>query len=334
MKKALRRIIPLMLLGTTSLTAGCSMYQSKAAEKELFVGTYELDVYRARHEMNSEEEPYDRKADEGIKAYFSLDINGSGFYGYKDNKTEAWIDSVFSKYIADTEKPELFKAIKMSNGVVDNNVYEWDWKVGCLDEPTMGFQYKEVKKQGIAGVFGKKTMEYTLSYTIPQRHNQVMNKDIKYQYVSYKKISDETGLAPINKALGTSIKIDKPYEIKRASGYYVYRCDYKEESGIGNKNIYEYAILDMNVYSNGKARVIYSLAANPGQKIEEVEFTMGTIGYSMKSTILGSEFESQTLGLSFNTVFDDTKDIKQESFTHYYSDTMTLEEIIASETAE
>ena len=322
-----------MLLGATSLTTGCSMYQSKAAEKELFVGTYELDVYKARHEMNAEEEPYDRKADEGIKAYFSIDIDGEGYYGYKDNKTDPWIDSVFSRYIADDEKPELFKAIKMSNGVVDNDVYEWDWKVGCLDEPTMGFQYKEVKKEGIAGVFGKKTMEYTLSYTIPQRHNNVMNKDIKYQYVSYKKISDETGLAPINKALGTSIKVDKPYELKRASGYYVYRCDAKEGTGIGSKNVYEYAILDMTSYTTGgKARVIYSLAANPEQKTEEVTFTMGTKGSSMNATILGSEFHSESLGLTFTTVFDETKDIKSESYTHYYGDS-TLEEIIAQETA-
>ena len=238
MKNTLRKIIPLMLLGATSLATGCSMYQSKAAKKELFVGTYELDVYKSRREMNAEEEPYDRKAEEGIKAYFSLDINGEGYYGYKDNETDPWIDSVFSRFKADDEKPELYEAIKMSNGVVDNDVYEWDWKVGCLDEPSMGFQYKEVKKQGIAGVFGKKTMEYTLSYTIPQRHNNLMNKDIHYQYVSYKKISDETGLAPINKALGTSIKINMPYELKRASGYYVYRCQATEESHIGDKNIY------------------------------------------------------------------------------------------------
>ena len=332
--KAFKKIIPFALMAATATMSGCSMYQSKAAEKKLFVGTYELDVYKARHEMNAEEEPYDRKADEGIKAYFSLDINGSGFYGYKDNKTDAWIDSVFSRFTPDNEQPELFKAIKMSNGVVDDDIYEWDWKVGCLDEPTMGFQYKEVKKQGIAGVFGKKTMEYTLSYTIPQRLNQIMNKDIKYQYVSYKKISDETGLGPINKALGTSINIDKPYEIKKASGYYVYRCDYKEGSGIGNKNIYEYAILDMTAYSNGKAKVIYSLAAEPGQKTEDVTFEMNVYGSSMKATILGSEFESQSLGITFNTAFDETKDVKQESFTHFYSDEMTLDEIIAAETAE
>ena len=323
-----------MLLGATSLTTGCSMYQSKAAEKELFVGTYELDVYKARHEMNSEEEPYDRKADEGIKAYFSLDINGSGFYGYKDNKTEAWIDSVFSRYIVDDEKPELFKAIKMSNGVVDNDVYEWDWKVGCLDEPTMGFQYKEVKKEGIAGVFGKKTMEYTLSYTIPQRHNNIMNKDIRYQYVSYKKISNETGIAPINKALGTSFAFDKPYELKRADGYYVYRCQAVEGSGIGEKNNYEYAILDMTSYSNGKARVVYSLASEPGQKTEEVEFTMGEYGSSMNMTFLGTTFHSVSLGLGIETEFNNSGDIQQERFSKsIYSDTLTLDEIIAQETA-
>ena len=61
---------------------------------------------------------------------------------------------------------------------------------------------------------------------------------------------------------------------------------------------------------------------------------MNVYGSSMKATILGSEFESQSLGITFNTAFDETKDVKQESFTHFYSDEMTLDEIIAAETAE
>ena len=333
--KTLRKIIPLLLLGATTLTTtGCSMYHSKAAEKSWFVGTYELDVYKFRRSMNSDEEPYDRKAEDGIKAYFTLDIDGCGYYGYKDNDTSPWISSVFSHYIQDDEKPELFEAIKMQDGSVAGDVYEWDWKVGCLDEPTMGFMYQEKQKSGIAGFFGGKYMEYTLSYTIPQRHNNVMDKDIHYQYVSYKKISDETGLDPINGALGTSIEIDRPYELKKATGCLIYRCQPKDGTGLGNKGHYEYAIVDMSSYSNGSAPLYYSYKDNPGQHIETVRFERNEVGVSMKTSIFGKQYITSGMGLGMETSYDDypeESDLTHESFSAYYSQDLTLQEVIEQE---
>lgn len=332
MNKLIKTLIPLALLGTTM--AGCSMYQSKAAPKEDFVGTYELDIYKSRHEMNSEEEPYDRKAEEGIQAYFSLDADGHGYYGYKDNNTEARVTSVFSKYLTDEDQPELFKAIEMDDGVTHK--YEWEWKVGCLDEPTMGFmtKEKEIEEKGFLGItFKKKVKEYTLSYTIPQRHNNVMNKDIHYQYVCYKKVSNEVGLDPVNRLLGTSFTFDKPFELKQAWGYYVYRCQTKEGSGIGDKNIYEYAILNMSTYANGKAYLYYSTVANPGKQTVEVSFAVETPGSTMSATILGSTFHSRSLGIAFETDFNNESEIQQERFIKVNDDgLLTLNDIIAQET--
>ena len=76
----------------------------------------------------------------------------------------------------------------------------------------------------------------TLSYTIFGQEYTIYNppKIQKYQYVCYKKISDETGYDAINRLLGTSFKPDRPYEMKyMVKGYYPYRCEAKEGTGIG-----------------------------------------------------------------------------------------------------
>jgi len=333
--KTLRKIVPFLLLATSAFsTTGCSMYQSDAADKSWFVGTYELDVYKSKKTMDSEEEPYDRKAEEGIKAYFTLDADGYGFYGYKDNATQARIDSVFSRYISSSKEPGKFEAINMNDGIADKDMKEWLWKVGCLSEPIMGFQYHEKKKPGISGFFGGKYMEYTLSYTIPQRHNNIMDKDIHYQYVSYKKISEETGLAPINKALGTSIKIDRPFELKQSRGCMVYRCQTKEGTGLGNKGHYEYAVLDMHSFDNGYAPLYYSLIDEPGQKMTNVSFVTNENGVSMKSTIFGKEFVSSYLGQGLSSKQEDypeESDLIDESFSYFYGQDVTLAEVIERE---
>lgn len=317
MKKIVKYSLPLLLLA--SITAsGCSSYTSKADTKENIVGLYELEIYQSKKE-SPEEDPYDRKAEEGIFAYFTVDMDGYGYYGYKDNKTSAWIKPVFSKFVVDDDKPELFKAIELNGS--SETVYMWDKKVGCLDEPTMGFRAEKKKS----------TLSYTISwheYTIYKPH-----KIQKYQYVCYKKLSDETGYASINKLLGTSYTPDKPYEMRNMTkGYYPYRCQSKEGSGIGSKGIYEYALLDLNSFKDNKMNVIYSEAANPGQKTKEVTISVKEKGVSVAFTFNDKEFVSN--GSSFSTAFSEESDIQQESFTRWYSDELTLEEVIAQEIVE
>lgn len=313
MKKRLKTV-PALLLISTALS-GCSMYTSKPATKENIAGLYELEVYSSKHEAD-DEETYDRKAEEGISAYFTIDVDGYGYYGYKDNNIEARVDAVFSTYIPDDNNPELFKVIELVG--TNQTVYSWDKKVGCLDEPTMGFRND-----------GNKT---TLSYTILWHEYTWYNphKIQKYQYVCYKKISDETGYQPINRLLGTSYTPNRPYEMKYMyPGYYPYRCQAKEGSGIGQKGIYEYALLDMNNIANNKIPLIYSETVNPGQKRSEVEFSVKEKGHSVSFTLNGSEFISNAS--SFTTDFSEEKDIQSESFTYWYSSELTLEEVIAQE---
>ena len=316
MKKALLRIIPL-LVGAAITTSCGSMYTSKADKKENFVGLYELDVYKSKHE-SSEEDPYDRKAEEGISAYFTIDIDGYGYYGYKDNKTAAWVSQVFSSYVEDDDEPGLYKAINMVG--TNQQIYAWEKKVGCLAEPTMGFR----KNNNVA----------TLSYTIPWFEYTIYNpaKIQKYQYVEYKKISDETGYDAINRLLGTSYAPTRPYEMKdMRAGYYPYRCSSKEGSGIGSKGIYEYALLDMNNISNNRLNIIYSETSDPGQKTTQVEFAVKEKGRSVAFRFRDREFVSTIA--SFSTAFFEDSDIQSESFTCWYASELTLEEVIAYELA-
>lgn len=314
MKKTLIRIIPLLLGAAISVSCS-SMYTSKPDKKENIVGLYELDVYKSKKE-SSEEEPYDRKAEEGIVAYFTIDLDGYGYYGYKDNITEARVDQVFSTFIEDDDEPGLYKAISMVG--TSKTVYNWEKKVGCLAEPTMGFN----RSGDIA----------TLSYTIPWYEYTIYNphKIQKYQYVSYKKISDETGYEAINNLLGTSFVPTKPYEMKEMrAGYYPYRCSTKEEAHIGPKGIYEYALLDMNNISGNKLNIIYSEVSDPGQKTTQVEFDVEVKGKSVSFKFHDRWFISSIAG--FSTDFLEDADISSESFTSWYQPELSLEEVIELE---
>ena len=297
--------------------SGCaSVYTSKPDTKENIIGLYELQTYSSKHEA-SDEETYDRKAEEGITAYFTIDMDGYGYYGYKDNNTPARVDAVFSTFVEDDENPELYKAISMKG--TNQTVFMWDKKVGCLDEPTMGFRGGNEK---------------TLSYTIPWYEHTIYNppKIQKYQYVCYKKISDDTGYEAINKLLGTSYTPDRPYEMKYMNGgYYPYRCSSKEGSGIPQKGIYEYAFLNMNNIKNNKLEIIYSELANPGQKTTEVTFAVKEKGLNVSFMFNNKVFISNAS--SFGTVYSEESDITSESFTYWYSAELSLEEVIAQETA-
>ncbi len=333
MKKTLRKIIPFMLLAATSLTTGCSMYSSKADTLENIVGFYELEIWSGKHEA-TDEETYDRKAEEGTVAYFTIDKNGYAYYGFKDNETEAWVKPAFAHYTADDDNPELYKAVTIE-GKVDT-VYAWEKHVGCMDESPMGFKREEVKKGN--GPFAKKEMVSTLSYTIPWHEYTWYNphKIQKYQYVQYRRISDATGYAVINEKLGTNYQQKLPYELEGMQGRLVYRCQYKDGQTGSQKGLYEYAVIDLDTYANGKVKLYYSLATNPGQQIIDVDLSINEAGRSMKGTIFGRTFYSNGVGFEtkFNEEYTEEETINWESFSHSsYTFEASLDEVIAGEKA-
>ena len=329
----LNKLIPLLVL--TGCMTSCTSYSSKPGKIENLLGTYELVTYKMRHEVENQEaeneadneadNEYDKKAEIGAVAYFSIDKDGYGYYGYKDNSTAARVDSVFTTFTYDDDKPSLIKAITMKDGVTHK--YDYAKAPGCLDEPTMGFRSELFKK--------------TLNYTVHSGHMLFDKKTkIPYRFVEYKRISKDASLAKVNSLLGTNVSFSIPYEMKAMTGYAVYRCLPKDGEA-GNKGIYEYAILDLDSYSNGQLDLIYSLKEAPGQQTKKLDVSVAEKGKTMKLELEGKSFYSVANGdkLSMGNFdsrydeYDDTDPYYSESFSLYWSTDATIESIIQEETA-
>ena len=320
--KTLRKIIPLLTL-VGGLTTACSSYSSKPGKLKNLVGTYELDVYKMKvDDNNPEEEAYDHKAKIGCVAYLSIDEEGYGYYGYKDNETPARIDSVFSVFHYDEEKPELIKSITMSDG--KTQVYADEQKVGCMDESQMGFRDELFKKQ--------------LNYTLHSGHMMFQpERKIKYQHVEYKRVSKEASLAKVNELLGTSATFNKPYEMKRCEGFYAYSCYYKDGMGYEKYGDYDYAVLDFESYSEGKIDLTYALKSDHERHTEKVQVSILEKGKSFTASIFGRTFTCDgaynDLGRWLNGNNDqytsDTEKLAGESFAPYSGEAKTLDEVIA-----
>lgn len=323
MKKALRKIIPLLIFSGT-MTA-CTYYSVKPGPLENLVGTYELVKYEMKHNQD-DEDTYDRKAEIGAVAYFSIAEDGYSYYVYKDNNTAPKFSTMFGtfEYNSDEdEHPEYVRSVSIKDGVT--HLYEDQKYVGCFDEPSMGFRNDALKK----------TLHYNLS------GHMLFQKDriIPYQYVQYKRVSKEASLAKVNELMGTNFVVERPFECKALKGYLVYRCNVNSgELPNDGKGLYQYAVLDANSYVDGKYTIHYSLKSDPRPQTIDVPITIETKGYSFSTEFAGSKFYgergSDSLAQSLSTKFDEYpegSEINSESFRKYYSDELTLEEVIANE---
>ena len=321
----IRKLIPLLVL--TGCMSSCTSYSSKPGRLEGLVGTYKLVTYKMKHEEITEgDNTYDKQAEIGAVAYFSIAKDGYAYYGYKDNSTAPRIDQMFASFFYSEKKPKLVEAVDMTDGVTsktDNHKAP-----GCLDEPKMGFKSE---------LFSK-----TLNYTVHAGHLP-LQKDVKipYRYVEYKKVSREASLAKVNQYLGTSVSFAKPYEMKAMTGYAVYRCNPKD-GGVSYRGIYEYAVLDFSSYLNGELNLIYSLKDSPGQQTKKLSISVEEAGKTVKLVGLGKALYSNPgqLGmLSVGDFYSRSEDYPEgdpyygESFSTYYGNEATLEYIIQQETA-
>ena len=308
--------------------SSCTSYSSKPGRIEGLVGTYKLTTYKMKKEVVNEEEDntYDKGAEIGAVAYFSIAKDGYAYYGYKDNSTAPKVDQMFVSFFYSEKKPNLVEAIDMTDGVTTKTD---DHKApGCFDEPKMGFKSE---------LFSK-----TLNYTIHEGHLAFQkDKKVPYRYVEYKKVSKEASLEKVNSYMGTNVSFTKPYEMKNMNGYVVYRCNPKDGSD-GFRGIYEYAILDFGSYSNGEVNLIYSLKENPGQQTKKLSMSVNEAGKSMKIEGLGKTFYSEVTEIGklssgyFSTKTDEYQEedpYYSENFSTYYGSEADLEYIIQQETA-
>jgi len=322
MKKILKNGLPFILV--TMLVSGCSYYSSDPAKKSEIVGTYALETYE-KH--NEDGEIYNYKNEINAQAYFVIKDDGYGCYFYKDNETPLKYAQTYSKFV-EADDVGKYKAISMTDGI--SNISSWSKKVGCMDEPTMGFQKDLFKK--------------TLSYTIPDHTYTIYDppKVQHYQHVVYKKISDDTTLDTINSKLGTNISITKPFELQNCSGYYAYTRQMNDLSGFWVSyadETYEYMILDMSDCDETGVTLYYSIIGSGTMESKKVpvEIVSGN-GYfnSAKLNVFGKEYicnnNGDILGSALYRDYSNDLDNSyyQENFSHYYGTGETIQEIIAN----
>ena len=328
----LKKLTTLLVL--SSLLAGCSTYSSKPGKKTHLLGTYELTVYKMKYENTtetegeSEDNTYDKKAEIGAVAYFSIDADGYGYYGYKDNSTAARVDQIFFTFKYSEKKPNLVEAIDMTDGI--HNKYDDQKCPGCLDEPKMGFRDELFKK----------SVNYTINSGHRPFHKEILTP---YRHVEYKRVSKEASLAKVNEYMGTNVHFERPYEFKAMTGFATYSCLPKDGS-MGNKGLYEYAILDLDSYSNGEFTITYSLKANPGRQTAKVTASVVEIGKSVKFDGFGKTFYSTNTTydasmLSTGNFATKSEDYSEddlyynEYFAPYYGEATTLDQLIEQELA-
>ena len=287
MKKTLKKFIPLLIAST--LVAGCSAHSYKPGPVEDLVGLYEIEMIKKKHNVD-DKDTYDYLSEIKAKAYFTINKDGYGYYGYKDKNTKARVDQVFSHFELnsdDKDHPEYIKALLMNDGITHKMGYEKE--VGCLDEPQLGFH----------DTLTKKYLEYTIPYytyttnVFGHKYTYVQ----KYQYVQYKKIGNETSLKKINELMGTNVKFTRPFEMKAMSRFMIYDCNPNYDKGVEYKKFghYDYVFLDTESYKNGEIKM-YSREVGGTDQITNVKVNIYSKGYSVVIKALGKEFINSPSG--------------------------------------
>lgn len=327
MKTTIKKIIPLLVLAGT--LAGCSMYGSKPGPVEDLVGLYELEMIKKKHNVD-DKDTYDYMSEIGAKAYFTINKDGYGYYGYKDKNSKARVDQVFSifGYNGDDETyeedhPEYVKSIVLTDGLKD--IAKKDSEVGCLSEPVLGFHDTITKK--------------FLEYTIPYYKGSINKKYIQYyQYVQYKKIGDDTSLKKINSLMGTSAKFVRPYEMKAMTRFMVYSCNHNSQfdEDVNPYGYYDYAFLDVDSYKNGYIKFYYREAGESVDQVVNARVTVKEKGHSVNVHVLDKDFVNESAGklLTKNLPVQYTYDLNNdhyidESFGIYQGTASTPAELIA-----
>jgi len=326
MKKTLKKFIPLLI--TAGTLVSCSVHSSKPGPLKDLVGLYELEVYNKKHDP-SDTDVYDYKAEIKAKAYFTIDKDGYGFYGYKDKNTKARVDQVFSTFTYDSKNedhPDYITSVSMNDGVTKKMA--WEKAAGCLDENPLGFHDTTVKKY----------LEYMIPY-----HKYTWYKPAKieeYQYVQYKRISDKGGLKEINNLMGTNVSFKRPFEMKSVGRFLYYCCSPNEGQETKKFGIYDYVVIDTETYSNGKVKLYYALTEDHEAHIVDVPVTIVEKGHSFSIRILGKDYkgviaqEIKNSGIQV-TGYEYTSEDPyiSENFASYMGQQTTINNVIAELTA-
>ena len=309
MKTTIKKIIPLLVI--TGTLMGCSMHSYKPGPVEDLVGLYELEMVKKKHNVD-DKDTYDYMGEIKAKAYFTINKDGYGYYGYKDKNTAARVTQVFSHFEldADNEKhPEYVKGVLMNDGVTHKMGYEKE--TGCLDEPQLGFHDTALKKY--------------LEYTIPYYTWSIGKYTYKqyYQYVQYKKIGNDTSLKKINQLMGTNVQFVRPFEMKAMTSFMIYGCSENSEKGAPYSKYghYDYLFLDVDSYKNGYINMYSREKESSEDNITKVKVDVLDKGYSVAVKALGKDFinyPSGKLTAYLNVSHDYQYDLVNDDYINEY----------------
>lgn len=173
--------------------------------------------------------------------------DGYGYYFYKDNQTPLTSESVLIAFNYDDEDTDLIRSIDVTTGA---DVKQWDKKVGCGDEPPMGFNRKK----------------HTLNWTIHAGTANFGTKEVEYSSVLYTRISEDTSFATVNKELNTTIPELPRYELKNITAPLVWTNNQSAEQA----DRYEYLIVEVDTLRQ-TANVYYKKTGENEIAIEDYD---------------------------------------------------------------
>ena len=133
MKNSYRRLLSLalvlvLILSTAAVLSGC--YITRSAKMKLVEGTYELTSYSG--DTNWLEE-------RAIKLIMVIRSDGTGYYGYKDNKNEGFISELRCRFTADPEESSKYQFVEIDftgDGEYHRLGINADWKTQKLGSST------------------------------------------------------------------------------------------------------------------------------------------------------------------------------------------------------
>ena len=306
MKKVILYVICIAMVAL-SLFGLTACYTSKPDTMGNLTGTYQLTYFTSKpKDAGQDVEPTDMIKEKGVTAYLVIKDDGTGYYTYKDNDTEAWVRSVRIYYSYDEDDSSKVKEIRYTDGM------------GAKDTE----RYPGTGKEVLGLTFNKK--EKKLHY------NQPAMLSVKQStVVTYEKVSDSADLSYIAGKMGLVASV-APFELSGLTTLYL--------SGYGESCPYIYYILSFN--ATGKVDEYYQLKSggeavvNSGLNVEVLETSAQDNTISIKigeKTYKRVYSYSDGLGRGLNITYPATE-TEPERFEFLYNDGRPVSEIIAEQT--
>lgn len=168
MKRSFKVILTLVLALSVLLSL-CGCYVVKSGKMSKVEGTYLLTYYSAGEDM---------LAKDGITLYIVIESDGSGYYAYSDNDTEAYYSEMSCRFTQDTEKSGYYSYVELQfeeNG---------DWH-----------------KLGV----NSRWRDRKLNSSVPKYKGSILNGTLEIDYytsVTFERVSGKTDMSYIENKLG------------------------------------------------------------------------------------------------------------------------------------